>query len=72
MIYNLDYIGIFLSLLRAFLLAKKRFFAVKFSVFVDLFWVIICAMSDVWSLVILNLIYVILDIRTIINWNNGE
>ena len=61
-----------MSVFRAYLLAKNRYIAIRFSLFVDIFWIIICAMSKIWSLVALNLIYTILDIRTIVLWNKEK
>ena len=65
----ISWIGMAASLLRAYMLANNRMAAIKFSVLLDLWWVMWAVLTQTYALLALNVIYVVLDVRSIWCWS---
>ena len=65
----MDWVGVFLSLLGWFLMAKHRHMAMVVLLAANLVWVIWAVPLHVWSLVTLQVCFMVLNIRTILEWS---
>jgi len=56
------------ALLGNWLLAKRRHLAIYILACSSILWIVWAATHQVWSIVVLNIIYLALDVRTIHHW----
>ncbi|MFT3947835.1 MAG: hypothetical protein QM763_12775 [Agriterribacter sp.] len=69
---HIDWLGVCLSLLGWFLMAKKRFYALIVLCFANLVWLSWAIMTSVASLGFLQVCFMILNLRTIYEWIKTE
>ena len=67
-----DWIGVFFSLLGWYLMSKYRFIGLLVLIVANILWIIFGIKSEIYSLVFLQLSFIILNIKTNIEWYNIE
>lgn len=66
--YLLEYIGVFGSLTVRILLADHRQVAIRVAVLTSVVWIMFSFYFCLYGILFLNVMYVVLDTRTILRW----
>ncbi len=69
---HIDWLGVFLSLSGWFLMGKRRFFAILVLILTNIVWLTWALTNNVYSMMVLSTCFIILNVKTIINWIKDE